>query len=90
MYKKVHGEKSDASYESGEMWTSTVLSELPCFLRCWRNLNHKAPKAMVGITVLIAVNMDSSDKHPLLIIRKSRNPRCFRGVHQLPTPYTNN
>ena len=34
--------------------------------------------------------MDSSDKRPLLIIGKSRNPHCFRGVQQLPTPYTNN
>ena len=26
---------------------------------------------------------------PLLIIGKSRNPCCFRGVQQLPTPHTN-
>ena len=41
------------------------------------------------ITAMVAVNMDGSDKCPLLIIGKSRNPRCSRGVQQLPTPYTN-
>ena len=47
-------------------------------------------KAKDRITALVAVNMDSSDQRPLLIIRNSRNPRCFRGVQQLPTSYTNN
>lgn len=57
-------------------------------------------KAKDRITALVAVNMDGSDKRPLLIIGKSKNPRCiigksknprcFRGVQQLPIPYTNN
>ena len=34
--------------------------------------------------------MDGTDKRPLLVIGKSKNPRCFRGVQQLPTPYKNN
>ena len=48
-------------------------------------------KAKDCITALVAVNMDSSDKHPLLIIRKSRNPRCFSEEFsncQLPTSTT--
>ena len=47
-------------------------------------------KAKDRITALVAVNMDGSDQCPLLIIGKSKNPRCFRGVQQLPTSYTNN
>ena len=47
-------------------------------------------KAKDRITALVAVNMDGSDKHPLLIVGKSRQPRCFRGVQQLPLPYSNN
>ena len=112
-YKKAHGEKNDADYESAEMWTSTVLSEvlekfdvkniynadetgiyyqaLPdgtLTLATERLSGSK--KAKDRITALVAVNMDGSDQRPLLIIRKSKNPRCFRGVQQLPTSYTNN
>ena len=41
------------------------------------------------ITALVAVKMDGSDTRPLLIVGKSRQPRCFRGVQQLPLPYSN-
>ena len=47
-------------------------------------------KAKDRITALVAVNMDGSDKRPLLIVGKSKQPRCFRGVQQLPLPYSNN
>ena len=47
-------------------------------------------KAKDRITALVTVNMDGTDKRPLLVIGKSKNPRCFRGVQQLPTPYKNN
>ena len=40
-------------------------------------------KAKDLIIALVAVNMDDSDKCPLLIIGKSRNPRCLRGIQQL-------
>ena len=42
------------------------------------------------ITALVAVNMDGSDKRPLLIVGKSWQPRWFRGVQQLPLSYSNN
>ena len=42
------------------------------------------------ITALVAVNMDGSDKCPLLIVGKSWQPRWFRGVQQLLLPYSNN
>ena len=47
-------------------------------------------KAKDRITALVAVNMDGSDKRSLLIVGKSRQPRCFRGVQKLPLPYSNN
>ena len=42
-------------------------------------------KAKNRITALVAVNMD---KRPLFIVGKSKQPRCFMGIPQLPTPYT--
>jgi hypothetical protein len=47
-------------------------------------------KAKDRITALVATNMDGSDKRPLLIIGKSKQPRCFRGIAHLPLPYTHN
>ena len=47
-------------------------------------------KAKDHIMALVAINMDGSDDCPLLIIGNSRNPRCFRSVQQLPSPYTSN
>ncbi|KAK7579885.1 hypothetical protein V9T40_000514 [Parthenolecanium corni] len=42
------------------------------------------------ITVLVAANMNGSDKRKLLVIGKSKNPRCFKNVTSLPVTYTNN
>ena len=36
------------------------------------------------VTVLVACNMTGSDKHRLLVIRKSRDPRYFRGKNNFP------
>ena len=41
------------------------------------------------VTALVAVNMDGTDKWPLFIVGKSKQPRCFRGVPEFPIPYTN-
>lgn len=41
------------------------------------------------VTVLCCVSM-SGQKRPLLVIGKSRNPRCFKGVKKLPTQYRAN
>ena len=38
---------------------------------------------------LVCANMDGSDKRRLLIIRKSKEPRCFRGK-SLPVTYRAN
>ena len=34
--------------------------------------------------------MDGTDKRPLLIIGKAKQPCCFRGISSLPLPYTFN
>ena len=44
-------------------------------------------KAKKLVTALVCTNMDGSDKHPLLFIGKSKMPRYFRNVAQLPTSY---
>ena len=41
------------------------------------------------LTILVAANMSGSDKLMSLVIGKSANPRCFRGV-DVPLPYKSN
>ena len=38
----------------------------------------------------IGVNMSGEDKLDPLIIGKSANPHCFRGIRHIPTPYHSN
>jgi hypothetical protein len=42
------------------------------------------------VTVLVAANMDGSEKLPLLVIGKYENPRCFKNVKTLPVSYVAN
>ncbi|XP_041357847.1 tigger transposable element-derived protein 6-like [Gigantopelta aegis] len=42
------------------------------------------------ITALVACNMSGTDKRHLMVIGKSKNPRCFRGVTDIPVDYQNN
>lgn len=44
----------------------------------------------VRITVLVTANMTGSVKKKLLVIGKSKNPRCFKGVSSLPVNYEYN
>ena len=46
-------------------------------------------KAKECPTVLVGASM-AGEKLPLLIIGKSKSPRCFRGVKSLPLEYTAN
>lgn len=48
----------------------------------------KVPKDR--LTLLLACNMDGSEKLPPLIIGKSKNPRCFKNVKNLPVTYEAN
>ena len=66
----------------------------------WRLLPEKtltaAGEAFTGekraekITLLVCVNMDGTEKHPLLTVGKFKSPRCFRNVQHLPTEYDTN
>lgn len=48
-----------------------------------------AKKRKERLSVLVAANMDGSEKLPLLVIGKSMRPRCFKNKH-LPTKYEAN
>ena len=50
-------------------------------------------KSKFRVTVLVATNMTGTDKLPLMMIGKSKDPRCFRGLKgkkSLPVDYRNN
>lgn len=53
---------------------------------------HGSKKSKERITVMVAANMSGTEKLPLLVIGKSKNPRRFgrKGVKSLPVTYTNN
>jgi hypothetical protein len=42
------------------------------------------------ITVLVCANVDGTEKRKLLVIGKSKNPRCFKNVKSLPVQYSAN
>ncbi|KAM5255825.1 tigger transposable element-derived protein 4 [Ctenodactylus gundi] len=42
------------------------------------------------ITLVVGTNMDGSEKLPLLIIGKNKNPHCFKGIKSLPVYYEAN
>ena len=48
---------------------------------------HGGNKSKKRLTVLAASNMDGSEQIKLLVIGKSQNPRCFKGVKSLPVAY---
>lgn len=58
-----------------------------------RTLAMKGEKCSGGkcskerITVMVACNMDGSEKIPLLVIGKSAKPRCFKKLQTLPVDY---
>lgn len=39
------------------------------------------------ITVLVGANMDGSEKLKMVVVGKSKHPRCFKGVRMLPVTY---
>lgn len=42
------------------------------------------------LTVFVVANMSGTEKRPLLVIGKPRNPGCFKNVRNLPVDYKNN
>ncbi|XP_044595847.1 tigger transposable element-derived protein 4-like [Cotesia glomerata] len=51
---------------------------------------HRGKKSKERPTILQCTNMTGTDKLPLLIIGKSKKPRCFKGVKTLPVDYESN
>ena len=51
---------------------------------------HGGKKSKDRLSVMVAANMDGTEKLPLLVIGKSAKPRCFKNVQTLPTIYRNN
>lgn len=61
-----------------------------------KTLKFKGEKCSGGkmsksrITVMVAANMTGSCKEKLLVIGKSKKPRCFKNIRSLPVSYRNN
>lgn len=69
--------------------------ETGLFFKCLpdKTLTFKNEKCFGGkhskerITVMVGANMDGSEKLKLLVIGKSKTPRCFRGIKSLEVDY---
>ncbi len=48
---------------------------------------HGSKRSKQRLSVMVATNMDGSEKLPLLVIGKSANPHCFKNVKRLPVTY---
>lgn len=72
--------------------------ETGLFFKCLpeKTLNFQSEKCHGGkhskqrVTLLLAANMDGSEKLKPLIIGKSAKPRCFKGVESFPVDYKAN
>lgn len=51
---------------------------------------HGGKYSKQRLTVMCATNMDGSEKLPLFVIGKSKNPRCFKNIKSLPVIYRGN
>ncbi|GFO23706.1 tigger transposable element-derived protein [Plakobranchus ocellatus] len=51
---------------------------------------HGVKQAKERITVLCCANMNGSEKWPLFVICKFKQPRCFKGIRKLPVTYETN
>nr|XP_024218269.1 tigger transposable element-derived protein 6-like [Halyomorpha halys] len=51
---------------------------------------HGGKLSKERVTLLLAASMSGKEKLPLLMIGKSKKPRCLRGVRTLPLNYKNN
>jgi hypothetical protein len=51
---------------------------------------HNVPGAKCQTTVLVCANLDGSEKRKLLVMGKSKHPRCFKNIKHLPVKYTHN
>ena len=83
-------------YDASDIYN---VDESGLFYQCLPNKTFTLPaeRASRGIkeskqrlTMLIGANMTGEDKLDPLIIGKSANPRCFRGIQHIPLPYCSN
>ncbi|XP_033229131.1 tigger transposable element-derived protein 4-like [Belonocnema kinseyi] len=51
---------------------------------------HGGEKSVDHVTVIVCANMSGKEKLELLVIGKSKNLRCFKGVKSLPVLYKSN
>lgn len=51
---------------------------------------HGGKQSKERFTILQCANMNCTDKLPPLVIGKSKRPRCFKGVKNLPLDYVSN
>ncbi|GFV92772.1 tigger transposable element-derived protein 6 [Trichonephila clavipes] len=51
---------------------------------------HGGKHSKERLTILLAVNMDGSEKITPLVVGKSAKPRCFKGINSFPTKYRSN
>ena len=61
---------------------------LPNKTLCFKNQPcHGGKHSKDRVTVLVGAHADGSEKLPLLVIGKSKKPRCFKNVNSLPVVY---
>ncbi|GFT97033.1 tigger transposable element-derived protein 6 [Trichonephila clavipes] len=48
---------------------------------------HRGKHSKERLTILLAVNMDGSEKIIPLVVGKSAKPRCFKSINSFPTKY---
>ena len=51
---------------------------------------HGGKKSKERVTAMVCANMDGTEKMPLLVIGKFKNPRCFKRIRKLPVDYEAN
>lgn len=51
---------------------------------------HGGKLSKERLTILLGANMDGTEKLPILVLGKSKNPRCFHNVKSLPCEYDSN
>jgi len=71
--------------------TGLYFRALPEGTMCFKDEKPSgSKKSKERLTVLLAANMDGSDKRKLLVVGKAAKPRCFRGISTLPILYRSN
>lgn len=81
------------SFKSSRTMTSTMCMKQYFFFRLLpsKSIGFKGELCTGGqlsknrLTVFVGANMSGSDKFKLFVIRKYKNPRCFKGITTVPS-----